>query len=58
MQALLAKENAPKLYIADTADDADLERLCEVVLDWPLTTGADALPVFLSRAWRAPGRGA
>ena len=53
VQALLAKEKAPKLYIADTADDADLERLCEVVLDWPLTTGADALPVFLSRAWRA-----
>jgi uncharacterized protein YgbK (DUF1537 family) len=52
VQALLAKENAPKLYISDTADDADLERLCEVVLDWPLTTGADALPVFLSRAWR------
>ncbi|MFL6872113.1 MAG: four-carbon acid sugar kinase family protein [Candidatus Azotimanducaceae bacterium] len=52
VEALLAKTGAPKLYIADTADDADLERISELVLDWPLTTGADALPVFLSRAWR------
>jgi len=49
---LLAKEDAPRLFIVDSVDDEDLERICEFALDWPLTTGADALPVFLSRAWR------
>ena len=49
---LLAKDGAPRFFIVDSADDMDLERICEFALDWPLTTGADALPVFLSRAWR------
>ena len=52
VESHLAKADGKKLFIADTADDADLERICEFVLDWPLTTGADALPVFLARAWR------
>ena len=52
VESHLAKADGKKFFIADTADDADLERICEFVLDWPLTTGADALPVFLARAWR------
>ncbi|MGI9219579.1 MAG: 3-oxo-tetronate kinase [Woeseiaceae bacterium] len=48
----LAQPDAPELYIADAADDEDLERIVDVALDWPLTTGADALPVFLARGWQ------
>jgi uncharacterized protein YgbK (DUF1537 family) len=48
----LEATDAPQLYIADAADDDDLVRIVEVVLDWPLTTGADALPVFLARGWQ------
>ncbi|MGI9234081.1 MAG: four-carbon acid sugar kinase family protein [Woeseiaceae bacterium] len=47
----LAARDAPELYIADAADDDDLVRIVDVALDWPLTTGADALPVFLARGW-------
>ncbi|MGI9322423.1 MAG: four-carbon acid sugar kinase family protein [Pseudomonadales bacterium] len=49
---LLSKPGAPRLFIVDAADDDDLERICHFALDWPLTTGADALPVFLARAWQ------
>ncbi len=48
----LAAPDAPALYIADAADDDDLVRIVDFALDWPLTTGADALPVFLARAWQ------
>jgi uncharacterized protein YgbK (DUF1537 family) len=48
----VAQTGAPELYIADSADDDDLVRIAEFALDWPLTTGADALPVFLARAWQ------
>lgn len=48
----LNQADAPRLYIADSADDDDLTRLAELTLDWPLTTGADALPIFLARAWQ------
>lgn len=44
----LAAPDAPELYIADSADDDDLVRIVDFALDWPLTTGADALPVFLA----------
>ncbi|MEL7185560.1 MAG: 3-oxo-tetronate kinase [Pseudomonadota bacterium] len=47
----LSADDAPELYIADAADDDDLIRIVDVALDWPLTTGADALPVFLARGW-------
>lgn len=48
----LAAPDAPEFYIADAADDDDLVRIVEFALDWPLTTGADALPVFLARGWK------
>jgi uncharacterized protein YgbK (DUF1537 family) len=48
----LAIPDSPDLYIADAADDDDLVRIVEFALDWPLTTGADALPVFLARGWQ------
>jgi uncharacterized protein YgbK (DUF1537 family) len=48
----LSAPDAPELYIADAADDDDLVRIADFALDWPLTTGADALPVFLARAWQ------
>ena len=51
--AYLTQPDAAKLFIADAADDDDLERIAEYALDWPLTTGADALPIFLARAWQA-----
>ena len=52
IQEHLAQSGAPSLYIADSTDDDDLVRIAELALDWPLTTGADALPIFLSRAWQ------
>ena len=47
-------ESTP-FFITDAADDIDLERIAELTLDWPLTTGADALPIFLARAWQNHG---
>jgi len=52
VEEYLAKPDAPDLYIADSADDDDLVRIVDFALDWPLTTGADALPVFLARGWQ------
>ena len=52
VMAQISEPGAPDLYIADAADDADLVRIAELALDWPLTTGADALPIFLARAWQ------
>jgi uncharacterized protein YgbK (DUF1537 family) len=52
-ETYIAEPGADKLYIADAADDNDLERIAEYTKDWPLTTGADALPIFLARAWQA-----
>ena len=40
------------LFITDAADNADVASIAQLTLDWPLTTGADALPMFLARAWR------
>ena len=41
-----------RFFIADAADDFDLERIADLTVNWPLTTGADALPIFLARALR------
>jgi uncharacterized protein YgbK (DUF1537 family) len=41
-----------RFFIADAVDDNDLARIADLALDWPLTTGADALPIFLARAWK------
>ena len=52
-ETYIAQSGAAKLYIADAADDNDLERIAEYTKDWSLTTGADALPSFRARAWQA-----
>ena len=44
--------DATSFYITDAADDKDMARIADFALDWSLTTGADALPVFLARAWQ------
>ena len=49
VEQLTSREDAPSLYIVDAADDTDMVRIAEFAVDWPLTTGADALPVFLTR---------
>jgi len=48
-----------RLFVVDGVDDDDLTPLAEIVQAWPVTTGADALPMFLARAWRSghPGVG-
>jgi len=56
VEAHLESPDTPNLYIADSADDEDLVRIADFALDWPLTTGADALPVFLARAWQRHGQ--
>ena len=40
------------LFVTDAVDNEDSKRIAELTLDWPLTTGADALPMFYARAWR------
>ena len=45
-------DDATSFYITDAADDEDMARIADFALDWSLTTGADALPVFLARAWQ------
>lgn len=52
VEEFIAKAGAPDLYIVDSADDDDLARIADFALDWPLTTGADALPIFLARGWQ------
>jgi uncharacterized protein YgbK (DUF1537 family) len=49
--ALGAQEGA-SLFVVDAVDDADVTRIAELTTDWPVTTGADALPMFLARTWR------
>ena len=40
------------LFITDAADNDDVASIAKLTLDWPLATGADALPMYLARAWR------
>jgi uncharacterized protein YgbK (DUF1537 family) len=51
-EASLARQAGARLFIADAIDAGDIERLAELTLDWPLTTGADSLPPALARLWR------
>ena len=44
--------NGTGLFIVDAADNDDVTRIAELTTDWPLTTGADALPMFLARTWQ------
>jgi len=52
VQAELDRRADTGMFVVDAVDDADLARIAEIVIDWPLTTGADGLPKFLARAWR------
>ena len=45
-------EAGKHLFLIDAVDDDDVARIAELCEDWPLTTGADVLPMFLARAWR------
>lgn len=58
VEAELGRQADARLFIADAVDDEDLTRLAEIVESWPVTTGADALPMFLARTWRAGRPGA
>ncbi|GIR82440.1 MAG: hypothetical protein CM15mP84_01880 [Cellvibrionales bacterium] len=52
VEKYICDDDAASFYITDAADDEDMARIADFALDWPLTTGADALPVFLARAWQ------
>ncbi|MAI42182.1 MAG: serine kinase [Gammaproteobacteria bacterium] len=39
------------LFIVDAVDDDDVTRIAELTTDWPLTSGADAIPMFMARTW-------
>ncbi len=41
-----------RFFVVDAANDNDLVHCARLVQDWPALTGADAMPVFLARAWR------
>ena len=49
IEKIIAREGSPSLYIVDSTDDDDMARIADFAIDWPLTTGADALPIFLAR---------
>jgi len=55
--AAIAALNAQqaKFFVVDAIDDADVSRIAELTKHWPLTTGADALPMFLARTWLEDG---
>ena len=38
-------------FVIDSVDDDDVTRVAELVNDWAVTTGGDALPGFLARQW-------
>ena len=42
-------------FVIDSVDDDDVTRVAELVNDWPVTTGGDALPGFLARQWLPTG---
>ncbi len=39
------------MFVIDAIDDEDATRIAELVTDWPLSTGADAMPMFLARTF-------
>lgn len=43
------------LFVIDSVDDDDVTRVAELVSDWPVTTGGDALPGFLAKQWLPEG---
>ena len=55
VEKYIRDDDATSFYFTDAADDEDMARIADFSLDWPLTTGADALPVFLARTWQQRG---
>ena len=51
-EAELARLADTPFIIVDAADSDDIERIADLVVDWPLVTGADSLTPALARAWR------
>ncbi len=45
------KQGTP-LFIVDSTDDDDVLLCAELASEWPCSSGADALPVFLARVWQ------
>ncbi|MAD94783.1 MAG: hypothetical protein CML33_04735 [Rhodobacteraceae bacterium] len=56
IEEYIQADDDTSFYITDAADDEDMARIADFALDWSLTTGADALPVFLARAWQQRDR--
>ncbi len=56
IEEYIQADDDTSFYITDAADDEDMARIADFALDWSLTTGADALPVFLARAWQQSDR--
>jgi uncharacterized protein YgbK (DUF1537 family) len=50
-RAVLEAQGA-SFFVVDAVDDADVTRIAELTTGWSVTTGADALPMFLPRTWR------
>ncbi|MDA0788244.1 MAG: four-carbon acid sugar kinase family protein [Proteobacteria bacterium] len=44
------------LFIIDAADNDDVTAIAELTSEWALTTGADALPMYLARTWLPAGQ--
>ena len=44
-----------RAFVIDSVDDDDVTRVAELVNDWDVTTGGDALPGFLARQWLPAG---
>jgi uncharacterized protein YgbK (DUF1537 family) len=51
-EAELARLADTPFIIVDAVDKDDIDRIAELVLDWPLVTGADSLTPALARAWK------
>ena len=51
-EAELARLADKPFIIVDAADADDIDRIADLVLDWPLITGADSLTPALAKAWR------
>ena len=44
-------KDGANLFIVDAVDNDDVTRIAELTTNWPLTSGADAIPMFLARTW-------
>ncbi|MDP6507047.1 MAG: four-carbon acid sugar kinase family protein, partial [Planctomycetota bacterium] len=47
------KKEGVRFFIVDAIDESDLARIAALSKDMPLSTGADPLPVMLSRNWQS-----